>query len=100
MKLPDGWMMPVREFFLDGFDKNNPHLFQFEAKEQETTPMSTWDGSKFVAHPSEPIVMAKCRLCGVVVHPSQEFMRGHAYLHLAVQLAVQIVNDAKLHVGS
>jgi hypothetical protein len=76
-------MMPCREFYLKGFDNDDHHLFQFDAIEVEiTNPLYPRNEKDFL-----PVMttQAKCRRCSVSMHP--DFIREHAHLHLAVELA-------------
>lgn len=78
MELPEGWKSPRREFLVQDFDGNSV-IFAFDAEGMPATCGGV-------------VLKAKCARCGARVPTPIEFLREHANLHMAVDLAVRAID--------
>jgi hypothetical protein len=65
---------PRVEFLLQGFGEGDKHLFVFWKDKSKTSN-------------GDEVDMARCDLCKAKIHATDEVIKDHARLHLAVKLA-------------
>jgi hypothetical protein len=78
--LPEGWLAPRKEFFLEDL-AGKKHCFAFESERQQITNMIYSKTEQNGPRTSERFV-ASCRICHAVIHPHPDSLRLHAWQHL------------------
>jgi hypothetical protein len=78
--LPEGWLAPRKEFFLEDL-AGKKHCFAFDSERQQITT-AAYVNNKLTNPRQRERFVASCRMCHAIVHPHPDSLRLHAWQHL------------------